>query len=52
MAASPSVLLRVLRGHEKKFKNHQSCKFCLNKIKYLQLLIFAKWDFFSRPASL
>ena len=36
-------------GHEKKPKNHQNCKFCLNEIKYLQLLIFAKRDFFSRP---
>jgi len=36
-------------GHEKKFKNHQNCKFGLNEIKYLQLLIFAKRDFFSRP---
>jgi hypothetical protein len=38
-------------GHEKKFKNDQNCKFGLNEIKYLQLLIFAKRDFFSRPQS-
>jgi len=59
-------LLRVLRasavnvpdsfhrrdtGHEKKSKNHQNCKFHLNEIKYLQRLIFAKRDFFSRPQS-
>ncbi len=43
--------LRALRGHEKKSKNHQNYKFCLNEIKYLQLLIFAKRDFFSRPQS-
>jgi hypothetical protein len=43
-------LLRALRGREKKFKNHQNCKFSLNEIKYLQLLIFPKRDFFSRPA--
>ena len=43
-------LLSALRGHEKKFKNQQNCKFGLNEIKYLQLLIFAKRDFFSRPA--
>ena len=47
-----ALLLRVLRGHEKKSKNNQNCKFCLNEIKYLQLLIFAKRDFFSRPAPL
>ncbi len=41
-----------LCGHEKKSKNHQNCKFCLNEIKYLQLLIFAKRDFFSRPVPL
>ena len=41
----------VLCGHEKKSKNHQNYKFGLNEIKYLQLLIFAKRDFFSRPAS-
>jgi len=35
-----------LCGHEKKSKNHQNCKFCLNEIKYLQLLNFAKRDFF------
>jgi hypothetical protein len=34
-------------GHEKKFKNHQNCKFGLNEIKCLQLLIFTKRDFFS-----
>jgi hypothetical protein len=45
-------LLRALRGYEKKFKIHQNCKFGLNEIKYLQLLIFAKRDFFSRPVSL
>jgi hypothetical protein len=38
-------------GREKKFKNHQNRKICLNEIKYLQLLIFAKRDFFSRPLS-
>jgi len=43
-------LLGAFRGHEKKFKKHQNCKFGLNEIKYLQLLIFAKRDFFSRPA--
>jgi hypothetical protein len=43
-------LLRALRGHEKKFKKHQNWKFGLNEIKYLQLLIFAKRDFFSGPA--
>ena len=45
------LLLRVLRGHEKKFKNHQNCKFGVNEIEYLQLLIFAKMDYFSRPAT-
>jgi hypothetical protein len=34
-------------GREKKSKNHKNCKSCLNKIKYLQLPIFAKTDFFS-----
>jgi hypothetical protein len=41
-----------LCDHEKKSTNHQNCKFCLNEIKYLQLLIFAKRDFFSRPVPL
>ena len=45
-----NFLLRALSGHEKKFKNYQNCKFGVNEIKYLQLLIFAKRDFFSRPA--
>jgi hypothetical protein len=36
-----------LCGHEKKFKNDQNCKIGLNEIKCLQLLIFAKRDFFS-----
>jgi hypothetical protein len=45
-----NFLLGVLSGHEKKFKNHQNCKFRRNEIKSLQLLIFAKRDFFSRPA--
>src|SRR4029453_11519315 len=49
--AATSIPLRDLRGHEKKSKNHQNCNFGLNKIKYLQLRIFAKRDFFSRPAS-
>jgi hypothetical protein len=44
--------LCVLCGHEKKSKNHQNCKLGLNEIKYLQLLIFAKRDFFSRPVPL
>jgi len=44
--------LSVLCGREKKFKNHQNRKICPNEIKYLQLLILAKRDFFSRPASL
>ena len=44
--------LGVLRGHEKKFKNDQNRKIGLNEIKHLQLLIFAKTDFFSRPAPL
>jgi hypothetical protein len=44
--------LSILSGHEKKFKNDQNCKFGLNKINYLQRLIFAKRDFFSRPATL
>jgi hypothetical protein len=42
----------LLSGREKKFKNQQNRKICLNEIKYLQLLIFAKGDFFSCPASL
>jgi hypothetical protein len=41
-----------LCGHEKKSKNHQNCNFGLNKIKYLQLRILAKRDFFSRPVPL
>jgi hypothetical protein len=44
--------LCVLSGHEKKFKNDENAKIGLNEIKYLQVLIFAKIDFFSRPASL
>jgi len=44
--------LSVLCGREKKFKNHQNRKICPNEIKYLQLLILAKRDFFSRPAPL
>ncbi len=32
-------------GREKKFQNHQDCKFCVNEIKYLQLLILEKWIF-------
>jgi hypothetical protein len=43
-------LLRVLRGHEKKLKNQQNRKIRLNKINYLQLLIFEKRDFFSCSA--
>ena len=50
--ASRTVEPCELSGQEKKFKNHQICKFRRNEIKYLQLLIFAKRDFFSRPASL
>lgn len=38
-----------MRKNPKIIKNY---KFCLNEIKYLQLLIFAKRDFFSRPAPL
>jgi len=45
-------LLCALCGREKKFKNLQNRKICLNEIKYLQLLILAKRDFFSRPVSL
>jgi len=39
--------LSVVSGHEKKSKNHQNCKFCVNEIKYLELLILPKRDFFS-----
>ena len=39
--------LCVLCGHGKKSKNHKNCKFWANEIKYLQLMIFAKRDFFS-----
>jgi hypothetical protein len=45
----PSAPSAVMRKNPKIIKNY---KFCLNEIKYLQLLIFAKRDFFSRPASL
>jgi hypothetical protein len=38
----PTKPLCGLCGHEKKFKKHQNCKFGINEIKYLQLLIFAK----------
>jgi hypothetical protein len=41
-----------LGGHEKKFKNDENAKINLNEIEYLQVLIFAKIDFFSCPASL
>jgi hypothetical protein len=50
--ASRTVEPCGLSGHEKKFKNQENRKICLNEIEYLQLLIFAKRDFFSRPASL
>ena len=43
-------LLRVLRGDEKKFKNDEKAKISFNEIQYLQMLIFAKIDFFSCPA--
>ena len=43
-------LLRALSGHEKKLKNDEIRKIGINKIKYLQVLILAKIDFFSRPA--
>ncbi len=35
----------AISGREKKFQNHQDCKFCGNEIKYLQLLILEKWIF-------
>jgi hypothetical protein len=35
-------------GREKKFKNNENSKISLNEIKYLQVLIFAKTNFFSR----
>jgi hypothetical protein len=38
-------------GREKKFKNDENAKIGLNEIKYLQVPIFAKIDFFSRPQS-
>jgi hypothetical protein len=41
-----------LGGHEKKFKNDENAKISLNEIEYLQVLIFAKIDFFSCPAPL
>ena len=41
-----------LCGHEKKLKNDEIRKIGINKIKYLQVLILAKIDFFSRPVSL
>ena len=44
--------LRDLCGHEKKLKNDEIRKIGINKIKYLQVLILAKIDFFSRPVSL
>ena len=34
-----------LCGHEKKSKNHQNCKFCMNESKYLQLLFLRKGIF-------
>jgi hypothetical protein len=43
--------LHAVLGREKKFKNIKNCNFGLNEIRYLQLLIFAKRDFFSRPSS-
>jgi len=46
------AILCDLCGREKKSKIHPIPKICLNEIKYLQLLILAKRDFFSRPASL
>jgi hypothetical protein len=42
--SSNSATSVVMRKNPKITKN---CKFCLNEIKYLQLLIFAKRDFFS-----
>jgi hypothetical protein len=44
--------LRELGGHEKKSKNDENAKISLDEIEYLQVLIFAKRDFFSCPASL
>jgi hypothetical protein len=44
--------LSELCGHEKKFKNDQIRKIGINEINDLQVLILAKIDFFSRPASL
>jgi hypothetical protein len=44
-------LLGVLSGHEKKFQNDENVKISLNEIEYLQVLIFAKTNFFSCPAS-
>ncbi|HXV83483.1 MAG TPA: hypothetical protein VEG60_26800 [Candidatus Binatia bacterium] len=41
-----------LGGDEKKFKNDEKAKISLNEIEYLQMLILAKIDFFSCPASL
>ena len=41
-----------LCGHEKKLKNDEIRKIGINKIKYLQVLILAKIDFFSRPVPL
>jgi len=52
LPTNKNLILYALCGREKKFKNHQNRKICLNEIKYLQLLILAKRDFFSRPAPL
>ena len=41
-----------LCGREKKFKNDENRKIGFNEINYLQVLILAKNDFFSRPVSL
>jgi hypothetical protein len=51
-ASDERTLSRYVGGHEKKFKNYQNRKICLNEIKCLHVLILVKRDFFSRPASL
>ena len=50
--SNSEILLCELCGHEKKLKNDEIRKIGINEIKCLQLLIFAKRDFFSRPAPL
>jgi hypothetical protein len=51
MQACCAAALCDLCGREKKFKNDENARIGLNEIRYLQVPIFAKIDFFSRHVS-